>query len=90
MIEAPITSSATLRVLLYGALKTATPLRVAAFRSTWFTPMQKQPMACNFSAASSTFLLICVLLRMPSRCTSFTAAMSSCSLRAPFIFFTLL
>ena len=41
----PITSSTTLRVLEYGALKTAMPRSAAASRSTWLVPMQKQPIA---------------------------------------------
>ena len=38
-----MTSSATLRVLLNGALNTGTPRWLAASRSTWLVPMQKQP-----------------------------------------------
>ena len=44
MISA-MTSSTTLRVLEYGALKTAMPRSAAASRSTWLVPMQKQPIA---------------------------------------------
>ena len=36
----PITSSTTLRVLEYGALKAAIPRAAAAARSTWLVPMQ--------------------------------------------------
>ena len=63
--EIPITSSATLLVLLYGALKTTTPFLEAALISTWFTPIQKHPMACNFFAAAKTFGVICVFDRIP-------------------------
>ena len=63
----PITSSTTLRVLEYGALKTATPRSAAAARSTWLVPMQKQPTASRSVAASSTRGVILVLDRMPSR-----------------------
>jgi hypothetical protein len=42
------TSSATDRVLEYGALNTAMPRSRAAFRSTWLVPMQKQPTATSF------------------------------------------
>ena len=37
----------TLRVLENGALKTGMPSRIAAFRSTWLVPMQKQPIAAS-------------------------------------------
>ena len=75
----PITSSTTLRVLEYGALKTATPRSAAAARSTWLVPMQKQPIASRSPAASSTRGVIVVLERMPSRCTPSSAATSSSS-----------
>ena len=65
----PITSSTTLRVLEYGALKTATPRSAAAARSTWLVPMQKQPIASRSGAASSTRGVIVVLDRIPSRST---------------------
>ena len=39
------TSSATLRVLEKGALKTGMPRLRAHSRSTWLVPIQKQPMA---------------------------------------------
>ena len=41
----PMTSSTTLRVLEYGALKAATPRGAAASRSIWLVPMQKAPTA---------------------------------------------
>ncbi len=44
------TSSATERVLEYGALNTAMPRSRAALRSTWLVPMQKQPTATSFLA----------------------------------------
>ena len=48
------TSSATLRVFENGALKTGMPRSCAASKSTWLVPMQKQPMAVRWRAASST------------------------------------
>ena len=63
----PITSSTTLRVLEYGALKTAMPRSAAATRSTWLVPMQKQPIASRSVAASSTRGVMWVLERIPSR-----------------------
>ena len=48
-----ITSSATLRVLLNGALKTGTPRAAAASRSTWFVPMQKAPSVSSRRASAS-------------------------------------
>ena len=65
----PITSSTTLRVLEYGALKTAIPRSAAAVRSTWLVPMQKQPIASRSPAASSTRGVMWVLERIPSICT---------------------
>lgn len=49
-----MTSSATLRELEKGELKTAMPDEAAATRSTWLVPMQKQPMArsCRTSERS--------------------------------------
>ncbi|MNL68465.1 hypothetical protein D3C87_1931890 [compost metagenome] len=49
-IASASTSSATERVLEYGALNTAIPRSRAAFRSTWLVPMQKQPTATSFFA----------------------------------------
>ncbi len=65
-----------------SALNTTTPFLVADFRSTWFTPIQKQPIACSFLAASSTFFVICVLERIPSICTSLISRISSSSVSA--------
>ena len=52
MMISPITSSATLRVLEKGALKTGIAWRSAASRSTWSVPMQKQPTAISRSAGT--------------------------------------
>ena len=62
----PMTSSATLRVLENGALKTGMPRLRAASRSTWLVPTQKQPTAISPSAAASTSSVIWVRERMPS------------------------
>ncbi len=82
MISA-ITSSATLRVLLNGALKTLTPRWPAASRATWFVPMQKAPSASSRRASARTRGETRVLLRMPRTCTSRTFSTSSSSARAP-------
>src|SRR6478672_4630672 len=82
MISA-MTSSTTLRVLEYGALKTAMPRSAAVSRSTWLVPMQKQPMASRSGALSRARLVIVVLERMPSRCTPGSTAASSSSWREP-------
>ena len=74
-----ITSSTTLRVLEYGALNTATPRSVAAARSTWLVPMQKQPIANRSGAWSSTAAVTLVLDRMPSRSTPGSADVNSAS-----------
>jgi hypothetical protein len=58
-------SSTTLRVLLNGALKTATPRSAAAARSIWLVPMQKAPTASRSGAASRTSAVTVVLERMP-------------------------
>ena len=84
----PITSSTTLRVLEYGALKTATPRSAAAARSTWLVPMQKQPIATRSWAASSTRRVTWVLERTPSSWTpgpswGASAVTSSSSEREP-------
>ena len=47
-----ITSSATLRVLENGALKTGMPRSRAHSRSTWLVPMQKHPTPMSRGAAS--------------------------------------
>ena len=62
-----MTSSATLRVLLNGALNTATPRLVAAARSTWLVPMQKQPTATSLRAASKMSSVSWVRERMPTK-----------------------
>ncbi len=71
--------SATLRVLLNGALKTGTPRPSAASSDTWFVPMQKQPTASKESPASSTASRTCVLLRIPRTWTPSSRARSSFS-----------
>jgi hypothetical protein len=81
--ERPTTSSATERVFEYGALKTATPDEVAALRSTWLTPMQKQPTARSLSAEARTLSVTRVFERMPRRWTPRTAAANSSSPSAP-------
>ena len=59
----PITSSTTLRVLEYGALKTAMPRSAAAARSTWLVPMQKQPIATQVGAQPSRTRSVTVRVR---------------------------
>ena len=66
MISA-MTSSTTLRVLEKGALKTATPRRVAAARSIWLVPMQNAPTASSRGDLSSTASVTWVRDRIPSR-----------------------
>src|SRR5260221_2045120 len=78
-----ITSSATLRVLEKGALKTGTPFSFATARSIWFVPMQKQPTASRRFASASAAAVTRVLLRMPSTCTSRSFSARSSSLSAP-------
>ena len=56
MTISPMVSSATLRVLENGALKTGMPSAAAASRSTWSVPMQKQPTAISGPALRSTRL----------------------------------
>ena len=80
MMISPMTSSTTLRVLECGALKTATLCAVAAGRSTWFVPMQKQPTASRSGAPAKTRSVRWVLDRIPSRETPGSAASSSSSL----------
>lgn len=75
MISA-MTSSATERLLLKGELKTAMPDCAAAVRSTWFVPMQKQPITRRFLAAERTREVICVLERMPRTWTSLELVVS--------------
>ena len=61
----PNTNSATERVFEKGALNTGIPKDCAALISTWFVPIQKQPIATNFLAWLSTFSLRFVRERMP-------------------------
>ena len=77
------TSSATERVLEYGALNTATPCSRAASRSIWLVPMQKAPTATSLGAASKTSAVSWVRERMPRKCTSAIFFLSSSSGRAP-------
>jgi hypothetical protein len=49
----PMTSSATERELEKGELKTAIPFLAALSRSTWFVPMQKQPMTRSYTQVVS-------------------------------------
>lgn len=65
-----MTSSATLRELANGELNTAIPWRAAYSRSTWFVPMQKQPITSRFLARLRTFWDSLVLDRMPITWTS--------------------
>lgn len=53
MISA-MTSSATERELEKGELKTGIPVRAAVRRSTWFVPMQKQPIVSSYEVQVST------------------------------------
>jgi hypothetical protein len=69
MISA-MTSSATLRELLKGELKTAMPWSAAYWRSTWLVPMQKQPMTMRFLASLRTRAESLVLERIPMTWTS--------------------
>ena len=62
----PMTSSTTLRVLEYGALKAAMPRWAAASRSIWLVPMQNAPTASRSGALSRTFSVTLVLERMPT------------------------
>src|SRR5471032_1766543 len=64
------TSSATERVLEYGALNTAMPRSRAALRSTWLVPMQKQPTATSFLAWSKISSVSCVRERIPMKWAS--------------------
>lgn len=66
----PMINSATLRELLKGELNTAMPLSAAHWRSTWFVPMQKQPMTMRFLASFSTRAVSLVFDRMPMTFTS--------------------
>ena len=70
-------SSATLRVLEYGALKTGIPSFRAALRSTWLVPTEKQPTTSSRSAASITSAVNWVRERIPSMWTPDSARLSS-------------
>ncbi len=83
MTISAMTISATLRVLEKGALKTATPRFRAWSSAIWLVPMQNAPTAINESAASRTFFVTCVLLRMPRRWMPLSRSQSCSSLRAP-------
>ena len=52
-------------------------------RSTWLVPMQKQPIASRRRAALRASSVTCILLRIPSTCTSFSFSVSSSSVSAP-------
>ena len=78
------TSSATLRVLEKGALKTTMPRSVAAGRLTWLVPMQKQPTAIRRGALSSTSSVSWVRERIPTMCVRCSLAFSSSSGNAVF------
>ena len=69
-IISAMTSSATLRELLKGELKTAIPLSAAYWRSTWFVPMQKHPTTIKFRASFNTRAESFVFDRIPITCTS--------------------
>jgi len=77
------TSSATLRVLENGALKTGMPRSRAAPTSTWSVPMQKAPTAMSFLASPSTRAVSRVRERMPTRCASRSFSIRASSSSAP-------
>lgn len=83
------TSSATERVLEKGALKTGMPRIMAASRSIWLVPMQKAPIDMSLRAPSITSSVRRVRERMPTKCTSLTAAARSSPARA-FLCFSML
>jgi hypothetical protein len=74
-----MTSSATLRVLEYGALNTGTPRSWAASRSTWLVPMQKQPTANRRRELLNISAVRWLRERMPTMWASATALASSAS-----------
>jgi hypothetical protein len=76
------TSSATERVLENGALKTGMPRIMAASRSIWLVPMQKAPMDMRRGADAITSSVTRVRERMPTKCASATASLSSSPARA--------
>ena len=77
MMISASTSSATLRVLENGALKTGMPNAIAVERSIWLVPMQKAPTAVSLGAARSTSAVSCVRERMPRKCASASTSRSS-------------
>src|ERR1700712_2787789 len=77
----PMTSSTTLRVLEYGALKAAMPRRAVASRSIWLVPMQNAPMATRSGACSMTRSVSLVLERRPTMVLPWRASIRSSSSR---------
>ena len=73
----PITSSATLRVLEKGALKTGMARLRVASRSTWLVPMQKHPTVISRSAIARASPRSWVRERMPSMWTPCSASPSA-------------
>src|SRR4051794_18177798 len=78
MISA-MTSSTTLRVLEYGALKAAIPRPAAAGRSIWLVPMQKAPTASRSGDSARTRSVTLVLERMPTMVLPWRASIRSSS-----------
>ena len=71
MMISASTSSATLRVLENGALKTGMPRPRAACRSIWLVPMQKAPIADELGCACCrTSAVSWVRERMPTKWAS--------------------
>ncbi len=77
MTISPITSSATLRVLEYGALNTGMPRARAAARSTWLVPTLKQPTTHQPVGGANTAAVSWVRERMPRMCTPCNASTSA-------------
>src|SRR6478735_4271878 len=75
----PMTSSTTLRVLEYGALKAAMPRCAAAARSIWLVPMQNAPTARRSGDWSRTRSVTLVFERMPTMVLPWRASMRSSS-----------
>jgi hypothetical protein len=73
MISAMV-SSATEREFEKGELKTQIPWEAAYARSTWFVPIQKQPITERFLADERTRAFSLVLERMPITWTSLFCA----------------
>jgi hypothetical protein len=65
-----MTNSATLRELLKGELNTAIPCSAAYCRSTWFVPIQKQPITMRLRASFRTRSVNLVFERIPITWTS--------------------